>query len=237
MNVLSHFATLFVGVVIGLGAYAYVDANDDAEPVGRERQDTRWAEAAKDPAKQAAAPATRASLFRPSVQAHRRDDSEHEEEVEALSRDLDRLEDQLEREKNGVIQEWPALTAENEIYQPAQFEENLNAVLEACDLQMEHFSLSCDEPPCIAAIRGPKTFKTWQEVLACPEWAKRGYPLEAMALETEIQCPDSEKESAFFISPYWRDYLEETPELKTQRDHRTQKRWGEMYPSLCDEES
>ncbi|GEM_PF-6089455 len=238
MSNITHLVSLAVGLALGAAGYAAAytgTATEPESPASHAQGDTIPAPFShKREAIESNSPPPR-STPRPKRQA-RTSPSSQEDGLDAVQSDVDRLEDELQAAKHGKIQMWPALVPGAEIYHPEQFEQNLNDIIESCGLKMQEMSLNCDEPPCIVAIRGPKNFNKWQDLMACEEWGAKGYPLDGMVMESQIECESGKKEPIYFISPYWREFLEE-PGKKDERMTRTEKRWGEIYPTMCNEDS
>jgi hypothetical protein len=115
------------------------------------------------------------------------------------------LEDALDAER-GTPLRWPeelpeAFTAEG-------YEEAWLAAIEECNLAVELVDMHCDEPPCLAVLRGEG--EGWYEDLweDCPRFSE-AYPKKGAQYFWDIDCPEGVVQGAAMA---WSPWL--VPELE-----------------------
>lgn len=114
----------------------------------------------------------------------------------------------------------------SEAYQPAAFESNIAAALEACQPSAELVAADCAEPPCMALLR--VTSPAWRRELVadCPAWTDV-YGTKTTQRAGEIRC-GNEVERFAVLSPVddpWLDSLGK--DGRSNRWRRLQHRWAE----------
>jgi len=181
-------------------------------------------------------PADSRSAPRPQSAARPSDDGAAtgalREENEALAlrvKFLERVVDDLQVEYLGEAIDWPDAVPER--LEPAAFEEEIDDVLETCGIAADLLSVECEEPPCLAVVRGHDG-DFWSALPDCDAWTS-AYGQGMMVSVDQVSCPGGSSEIMGMLSPTFTNTLGEAegPEEEENRSKRFGARTTEIATS------
>ena len=98
----------------------------------------------------------------------------------------------ISREYLGDPVQWPDEVAP--LTAPDEFQDQLAKAIEACDVNVDVVGMDCNEPPCLAMLRGGEDGWYGDLVNDCPEWFEP-FGTSVTSANGLVECPDGSTQS------------------------------------------
>lgn len=188
-------ALLAVALITGFVAGRWLHTGPESGSVGRSSSDVRGGRPPPQPAPGngvGSNPGTDVPISDGDLQILRDRVGEHENELRMARAAKELYEQQL----FGDPIPWPETIPE--AFQPGVFQRTMGDVMQDCEAELVGFE--CDEPPCIAMLRGDDPQYLGPLLERCPGWAEQ-FGERSSGLHTNIDCDDGRSERVYLVSP------------------------------------